>query len=177
LTSDNDSSGEKPLCQGGTTTAEFSNLYLEPCLTTTTPGISFNESPMCAFDAYCPFNEGQPPTYSVKCNAPSDFYNYSGLPANPATPTGLTPVQANSTTNTGLMSAEELGVAACPLGTKSNCYMHSLETAQANWCIDRGPPPPPPRCSQCGNLRCCQDPLGGVRHVCVPLTSKCPPLQ
>jgi hypothetical protein len=268
LTSDNDLSGKEPGCAIGKTTNEYSNLFLGPCVTTTTPGIWFNESPtapkiltvaplsggfsggtnvdvrggpfspqvqvrfgdqtvsattsfgneftvgsppgsagssvtlaaanifpngtpgpfgadssdqftyvrvpQCSFSEYCPFDEGQPPTYTVTCDALTDFYNYSGLPADPSFPTGLTPVASNTETNTGLMSAEERGLAACNAGTKSNCFMHSLETPQADWCINRGPPPPPPRCPQCPDKKCCADPNGGTRPLCLPFTSTCP---
>ena len=173
--------GSPPGSAGSSVTLTAANIFPNgtpgPFGAASSDQFTYVRVPQCSFNESCPFYEGQPPTYTVTCDALTDFYNYYGLPADPSFPTGLTPVASNAKSNTGLMSAEELGLAACNAGTKSNCFMHSLETPQADWCLNRSPPPPPPRCSQCGNLRCCQDPLGGVRHVCVPLTSKCPPLQ
>ena len=133
--------------------------------------------PICTFSDFCPFLENQPPTYTVVCESASDFYNYVGVPADPASPTGMTLVQLNANSNTALTSAEELGLAACVPGTKNNCYVHSIEVEQKNWCLNNKPPAPPPRCTACGDKKCCPDPFGGIGHVCEPLTFPCPPPQ
>jgi len=135
------------------------------------PVFTFRDAPACTLSKACPVHENQPPTYTVTCPGPTDFYEFAGsFPPDHRDPSPLTVVEANTVRHAGPTSAQNRLSVACLPGTQIDCHVESITVPLAGWCTKQ--------CSQCGGTeKCCDDPQGGPRPVCVPKTRACPPIQ
>jgi hypothetical protein len=139
---------------------------------------SYFNTPTCNFSLSCPFYQNQPPTYTMSCPTPSDFYST----INVSVPADFNLIEQDATTNSGSTTSEVDFLATCELKSKTQCIYNSLSVPVANWCHSTGGGGGGgggggSKCSQCGGEKCCPDPYGGPGHVCVPSSSPCPPLQ
>jgi hypothetical protein len=137
------------------------------------------DPPACSFSILsCPFYQNQPPDYTIACPAPVDFYTTSDT----NTPSDFNLIQQDATTNTGTTTDQQVSLAACKLGNKTQCTFDSTYVPVANWCINHnggggGGGGGSTTCSKCGGGQCCPNPYGGPGIVCVPKGKPCPPLQ
>lgn len=130
---------------------------------------SYYATPGCSFSEACPFYQNQPPSYTSTCSAPTDFYTTSDI----NTPADFVLIAPNTTTNTGSTTGEAVSLAACQLGSKTQCDFHSIYVSSAQWC--HGRIQPPPACTTCGaGQKCCPNPDGGKGTICLPATQACP---
>jgi len=134
---------------------------------------TYYTTPGCTFSTFCPFYQNQPPQYTATCSSPSDFYTTSDI----NTPSDFNLVAHDTTTDTGSTTGESVSLAACQLGSKTQCNFYSVFVSSSDWChgTPPPPPPPPPSCSKCGGgEKCCRNPDGGNGTICVPSSQSCP---
>ncbi len=100
----------------------------------------------CSFSLSCPIHQNNPPTWTLSCGKPTDFYSDASPPINISTPnpSGLMPISKGANSASGVTTTEQQFVAACLPGTINQCSSNSTQVSQSQFCKPVTPPPPPP---------------------------------